>query len=341
MMSPSGPALRRALLVLVLSTPHPAAARQQVAPRPCTPGDRGREIRGVVVDLLSRMPLPGSSVTLREPAEYVPQVLAVAEAGEGGHYAFCAPALGANWQVLASFDTIASRALRVDGEGGVDTLYLPLTAPVTLSGRVRQLGSDEPVPGARVEALGRPVRALTDDKGEFRLRGLGAGPLVIRTSALGLETRVDTLVAQSAAHLRLDIVMSGEVVQLPPLVVTASAPPSTRMRGIENLGMTPAQVEEALPRSIDFASMLRYANTPGLLVGEAGGQLCVAFFRSSGSCPMVEVFVNGIRMSDGAAYLAALDPSSVREFIILRPAFAQFQYMGPRTPNGVIDIILR
>ena len=329
------------LVLIALAVGEPAAARQEVHPRPCGPGAARREIAGSVADLLSRRPLPGATVTLRRAATYVPDVVAVTEAGEDGGFAFCAEALDDRWDVVASLDTIVSRARPVGPEGGVDTLYVPWSKPVNLSGRVRVLGSDQGVAGARVEVVGRPVRALTDDAGAFRLAGLGAGPMVIRTTSLGLEPRVDTILAQSGTHMRLEILMSAEPIELPPIVVTAASPTSTRPRTPYTLGMTSEQVDAALPRSIDFLSLLRWSNTPGLLVTTGRDGTCVSFFRASGGCSMVEVFVNGVRVPNGSDFLASLDPSAVREFIILRPAFAQFQYMGPRTANGVLDITLR
>ena len=88
--------------------------------------------------------------------------------------------------------------------------------------------------------------------------------------------------------------------------------------------------------------MLRQANIAGLLVtGDGPDGPCVQFLRSSGDCAMVQVFVNGVRVSNPGLMVATIDPVMISEFIVLRPAFAQFQYMGPLTSNGVLDIILK
>jgi len=333
---------RRAVVAALVTLVMPLEVMAQRAqPRECVPDSERETITGTVADLLSRRPLPGASVMLRRPARWVPEVLAVVEAGAEGRYAFCAEGPREGWDVVARLDTMESRARPVRVDGSVDTLYVPWSRPANLTGRVRMLGTDRPVAGARIEVVDRPVRTFTADDGTFRLSGMGAGPLVIRTTSLGMRIRVDTILAESGANVRLEIAMSADAIDLPPIVVTAARAPNARGRGLPVLGMTPEEVEAILPRSIDFLTMLRWSNTPGLLVQVGRDGTCVSFFRSSAGCAMLEVFVNGVRVSNASDYLMTLDPAAVREFIIIRPAFAQFQYMGPRTPNGVLDIILR
>ncbi|MEJ2207149.1 MAG: carboxypeptidase-like regulatory domain-containing protein, partial [Gemmatimonadota bacterium] len=252
-------------------------------------------------------------------------------------------AVGEGWAVEAQVDTVVSRTLPVPSDGIVDTLYVPWSEPITLVGVVRAGATGEGVEGATVSVENRFVRAITDGSGRFRLRGLGAGPVILTTTYIGYAPRVDTILAESGTHLSLEIRLGAEAIELEPLVVTATGTPSLWMRGTRELGMTREEVDEALPRSIDFIQMLRRANVPGLLVSPAGGSagFCIEFLRSSGGCAMLQVFVNGLRISDPAEFVANLDPSSVAEFIVLRPVFAQFQYVGPLVHNGVLDITLR
>lgn len=282
-------------------------------------------------------------VILQKPAAFVPQVIGRSEAAVDGGYAFCADAVREGWEVEARLHTVVSRTLPVPSDGLVDTLYIPWSEPVTLTGVVRGGAAGETLEAAGVSVDNRFVRALTDGSGRFRLRGIGAGPLILSTTHIGYATRVDTLMAESGAHLSLEIRLHVEAVELEPILVTAAGPPSVRMRDAREFGMTREEVAEALPGSIDFIQMLQRANVPGLLIratGESGG-VCIEFVRSSGGCAMLQVFVNGVSVSDPSDYLANLDPSSVAEFIVLRPVLAQFQYMGPLTHNGVLDITLR
>ena len=316
---------------------------QTVVPGRCGPDARGVEVAGAVADMLSRRPLAGAVVTLRAPAAFVHQIIGRSQAGVEGRFVFCAEAVGEGWDVIAELDSLSSREVPVGPQGQVDTLYIAWSEPVSLAGTVRVQGGDAPVPGARITIEDRPVRGLTDDEGRFSLRGLGAGPLVVTTSHIAYAPRVDTILAESGASLSLDIRLGHEAVELDPIVVTARRPPTTRMRGTRELGMTASEVAEALPRSIDFLALLRQANIPGLIIQRTAGPdgICVEFLRASGGCAMLQVFVNGIRVSNPGVMLLSLDPVMVEEFIVLRPAFAQFQYMGPLTPNGVIDIILK
>lgn len=300
------------------------------------------EVTGTVADMLSRRALPGTSVTLQAPASYVEQIVARGTAGEAGAYTLCVDHLGDGWQIYAELDTLVSRTVTVVPGAVVDTLYIPWSQPATLAGSVRVQGTGAPVEAARISIEGRPARAITDGDGRFTLRGIGAGPLVVTTSHTGFATRVDTILAESGANVGLEITLGQEAIELDPIVVTARRPPSLRERTGQMLGMTRQQVAAALPRSVDFISMLRQANVPGLTVSADGPDgPCVAFLRSGQGCAMVQVFVNGNRISNPGLMVATVDPSMVEEFIVLRPAFAQFQYMGPLIQNGVLDIILK
>jgi hypothetical protein len=327
--------------LFVLSGGVPALAQEPEESGPC--GQDETAVTGIVADMLSRRPLPGATVSLQAPASFVEQLVAHGTAGANGTYTLCVDRIGQGWQIIAQLDTLVSRAIPVTPGVVVDTVYLAWSRPVTIAGAVRIQGTRQPLEAARVSIEGRPVRAVTDDAGRFALRGIGAGPLVIVTSHIGYAPRTDTILVESGANISLDITLGEQAIELDPIVVTARTPPSLRARGANDLGMTRAQVAVALPRSIDFVSMLRQANVPGLLVTATGGPdgPCIQFLRSSGGCAMVQVFVNGNRVSNPGLMVSSMDPSMVAEFFVLRPAFAQFQYMGPLTPNGVLDIILK
>lgn len=321
-----------------------APVSSQAPPTPGSTCPDGRvPVTGVVSDLLSRVPLPGATVTLRAPAEFVYQIVGQGTAGAGGRYRICVPSVGAEWSAVAALDTLESSPRPVGAGGGVDTLYVPWSDPVTLVGTVTVQGTGAPVEGARVTIEDRRVRAVTDAEGRFSLRGVGGGPLVITVSGLGYAPRSDTIIAASGAHMELDISVGEEAIELDPVIVTARSAPSTRVRGGRELGMTAPEVAAVLHRSVDFLSLLRQANIPGLLVrgGDGGEAACIEFLRAAGDCAMLQVFVNGIRVSDPYTFVNSIDPVSVKEFIVLRPALAQFQYMGPLTQNGVLDIILK
>lgn len=297
-------------------------------------------VRGVVADLLTGSPLPGSIVTVQEPAIDVPQLVGRAVAGAGGAFTVCVDAVGSEWEAFAQLDTLQSRTVSVPPDGTLDTLYIAGSEPARVVGRVYAQGSGEAVEGARVTLRNRRVRALTDGDGRFEVRGVGAGAVVVETSFIGYATRVDTVLATSGGLIDLQISLGGEAVELEPIVVTARRAPSTRARPVRSLGMTAEQVAEALPSSIDVVTLLRRANIPGLLIRSSGPDgVCVEFLRGSGGCTMVAVYVNGLRISSPSLWLTTADPSMIEEFFVLRPAFAQFQYMD--AANGVLDITLK
>lgn len=304
----------------------------------CAPGES--LLTGVVADLLSRRPMPGSTVTVQRPASYVRQVVGRGTAGPEGRYLVCVGEPAADWEIVAELDTLVSNRVRIPPDGVVDTLYIVGSEAVAISGTVRDHATGDPVEGARITITNRRVRVTTDDEGEFTFRGLGGGPIILTTERIGYAERSDTVLARSGAFLNLDLTLGADAIELEPVVVTARTPPSTRVRGTRELGMTSAQVDSALHRSINFVALLRQANIPGLQIrGEAASGYCIEFLRVGAGCSMLALFVNGVRISNPSVWVADIDPTIVKEFVVLRPAFAQFQYMN--APNGVLDITLR
>ena len=89
----------------------------------------------------------------------------------------------------------------------------------SISGRVLDQRTNDPVAGVEVSVDGTPVLSITDESGEFHFEGVLAGTLVLRSRRLGYEERSDSLSVPQGVLIDLTIHLSTEPVELEELVV--------------------------------------------------------------------------------------------------------------------------
>ena len=72
----------------------------------------------------------------------------------------------------------------------------------TITGRVTEVGTNQPVPSAQVMVLGSPAAALTNAEGQFTIRGVLAGAVTVRTLRIGYaESRQQATVLAARAFV--------------------------------------------------------------------------------------------------------------------------------------------
>jgi len=301
---------------------------------------------GSVVDLLTNRPLPGAAVTLRSGA-YGDALLGVTQTDAAGQYVFCDVPRIPGMTLRANLQGITGRALEVPEPRPeqLDPLYLEWSTVVDVVGTVVDGATNQPLPGAVVSLPDRGARSVSNDDGVFRIEGQGAGDMIMTTSALGFATRTDTLSTVSGDLLDLTVVLGVEAIELAPIVVRARSQRESEVRALASRAdaMTVAQIDSVLPRVIDFAGLIRNARFPGLGVNEdVDGNMCIEMLRfSRPGCNMVEVFLDGLRLSAAQVVLNAMDPNIVESLQFLDPLEALARYSGPNTQFGVLLIRTR
>jgi hypothetical protein len=123
-------------------------------------------------------------------------------------------------------------------------------AVAVLSGRVSDALTRSPLPGAVVSLEGTSLLTTTDQEGRYRIRGVPAGPQVVRVASIGYAPLRKAVSIASTASLVLDLELAKSALNLPGLVVTAD--PSSRARG--ELG-TASVIEREAIRSQTAASL--------------------------------------------------------------------------------------
>lgn len=340
--------LVRGLLAVISVAVHtgPAHAQEQAVPSGAIcDGSPDTVLSGLVLDLLTGAPLPGADVELHNE-RYGPMVLGVATTDASGAYRFCRVPPVAGLALQGRVGDVVSAMLPVPQRavGEMEVLYLEWSAPIDVVGRVVDATTGVPLPGATVAIAERGVVSTTDGAGLFQLQGQGAGRLELVTSMLGFRSRTDTLTTVSGDRLDLTIRLAADPIELEPIEVSVRARQSEERRRVASRfdQMTRDEVDAVLPRTMDFAGLVRNARFPGMTVSErADGTVCVGTLRGGPGCSMVEVYLDGVRIQEASSLLAALDPNIVESLLYLDPFEARIRYAGPRVQNGVLLIFTR
>lgn len=252
-------ALFRATILAGLALPvlaHPTAAQEPAG-----------AIVGQVVDRTAERPVAGVTVRLVDPSL---ATRAEGEAGPDGVFGFRVDEPG-SYLVTAEAEGIRSATEGPFEIAPGDTAEVQIrvqatdssriagpsagSQTATLSGRLLDAGSGEPLSSATVILRPEGRRAVTDDRGRFRFDSVPAAGHELEVEHLGYEAAsagVETRPGR-ATHVRMEV--APDAVELPPVSVTVEHRP----RYLENMGyyrrqrrhsgtfIGPDEMEEAPP----------------------------------------------------------------------------------------------
>ena len=225
-----------------------------------------------------------------------------------------------------------------------------------VAGTVTAAGTGEPLAGAQVTVAGGPQRAVTDDRGRFRITGISGPTVTLEVRRIGYRLeRVPT----RAGETNLGVVLSVNPASLEAVVVTGTAG-ATERRAIGNAVATinAAEVTEVAP--IQSMQQLLNGRAPGVVIMPASGavgtgqQVRVRGLSSFalGNNPLL--YVDGVRVNNTAASgpdnqafgstsisrLNDINPQDIESIEILKGPSAATLY-GTEASNGVINIITK
>jgi hypothetical protein len=261
-----------------------------------------------------------------------------------GTYVFCGVPSLEGLNVTGELMGTSSRAVSVsqDTEAPTPPIYVRWSKPVDITGRVVDGATGTPLDGVRIDLPGRPARSLTNEDGEFRIAGQGAGPLVLRSTRVGYMPRTDTVEVSSGDRLDFEIPLYEEAVELDPIVVRVRSDSETERRAVASRidAMSITQIDSILPRVTDIVDLIRAGNFPGVRIERGVGGVCIEMTRGGSTCNGVTVFLNGTRLDNPSLILTIL-PESIGRIQFFDPMEAAVRYGGPRVQNGVLVITLR
>jgi TonB-dependent SusC/RagA subfamily outer membrane receptor len=225
-----------------------------------------------------------------------------------------------------------------------------------VAGTVTAAGTGEPLAGAQITVAGGTQRALTDDRGRFRIVGL-VGPVVtLEVRRIGYRvTRTPVRVGQTSVQIAL--VTNPQSLEA---VVVTGTPGATERRAIGNsvATITATEVVETAP-IVSMQSLIN-GRAPGVVVMPTSGMVGsgqqirirgTASF-SLGNNPLI--YVDGIRVNNAVATgpanqafgsssisrLNDINPQDIESIEILKGPSAATLY-GTEASNGVINIITK
>jgi len=181
-------------------------------------------IEGTVRDRRTGLPLPGSLLLLALPGEeHRPGSSLTFRTDDRGRYRLCRLPVGWTVAVRAEHHGVigapASIWIPADSAASHDvTIYLG--EPGTVTGRVRDRQSGDPVAGATVRVAGLGTGAVTGDDGEFGIPSMPGGDYGIEVEHLAYGVNRDSVTVRSGMAVRLDLRLAPRAVPLEPLTVT-------------------------------------------------------------------------------------------------------------------------
>src|SRR5215212_6537339 len=105
-------------------------------------------------------------------------------------------------------------------------------APASITGRITEAGSGQPIPAAQVSVLGTNIGAQTNSEGQYTIRGVPAGSVELRVLRVGYLEQRQRVTVTAEQTATADFQMRSAPVQLTAVVTTATG--EQRQREVGN-----------------------------------------------------------------------------------------------------------
>ena len=222
----------------------------------------------------------------------------------------------------------------------------------TITGRITDAATGQPVPAAQVNVVGSTLGAQANQEGVYTIRGVGAGTLQVRALRVGFAEMVQSVTVTDGQAATLNFAMKPVAVMLTPTVVTATG----EQRRVE-VGNSIAQVDAANlveTRPINSMGDLLTARAPGVQVigGNSTGTGARVRIRGTSSLSLSNdpiYVIDGVRMQSSSnsqtigiggstfSRMGDINPDEIESIEVVRGPSAATLY-GTDAANGVIVI---
>ena len=237
-------------------------------------------------------------------------------------------------------------------------MSLPLAAQDTgtISGRVMDSTSQQPLPGVTLQVVGTDRRTLTAADGTFQLTDVPAGTRQLRATRIGYSLKQQEVTVTAGATASVEIALNPHAMMLDAVVATGYGTQSRR----DATGSVVAITEQDFNKGvISSPEQLLHGRMAGVQVtmasGEpgAGANIRIRGTSSVRAANQPLFVVDGVPLTGGPAQpggpdygagtqsprnpLAFLNPDDIENISILKDASAAAIY-GARGSNGVVLI---
>jgi TonB-linked SusC/RagA family outer membrane protein len=224
----------------------------------------------------------------------------------------------------------------------------------TITGRVVDRATQQPIPAASVTIVGTPRGTQTGDDGRYRIAGQPTGTVQLRALRLGYEAVTQTVTITAGGTATADFVLAPAAVRLDEVVTTATGE-TQRRRETGNAVSTVQTAPERLAVTTNIAQLLT-AQAPGVYINSSGGTTGSASrirIRGANSVSLSNeplLIVDGVRANNDIAGTGTIgvggqqssrindiNPDDIESIEIIKGPAAAALY-GTAAANGVLQI---
>ena len=238
-------------------------------------------------------------------------------------------------------------------------LVLPFSAALaqtgTISGKVTDAATKQPIADVRVVISGTAFEAQTNKDGEYRLTNVRPGVPRISAFRIGYKSSQDTVRVTAGSTVTLNIQMSQSVINLSEVVVTGTAGNQER-KAQAALVASVSAADAIKDAAITNVAALLQSRVPGVaLTSQSGtkGTATAIRIRGASSINLSNqplVFIDGVRTNEGFIgsgqsgqqfdRLNDLNPEEIESIEVVKGPAAATLY-GADASAGVIQIITK
>jgi TonB-dependent starch-binding outer membrane protein SusC len=223
----------------------------------------------------------------------------------------------------------------------------------TITGKVTDQGTSNPVPSARVTIEGTTRGALTSDQGVYTLRGVAPGTITLRATRIGYKASTQTVTVPESGSVTADFALGSTPSKLDEVVISATGASETKREQPVSIGTIEMDSVNLAP--VNSFSELLTSRTPGVVAQSDGGTLGAGTrirIRGSNSISLDNdplIIIDGIRANgnEGSSTIGVggqvpsrlddINPEDIETINIIKGPAASSLY-GTAAANGVVQI---
>jgi TonB-linked SusC/RagA family outer membrane protein len=241
---------------------------------------------------------------------------------------------------------------------GVVGLLLALALPPlgaqqqgSITGKVTDEGTGQPLAGARVQVIGASAFALTNAQGVYAIRAIAAGSYQLRVVLIGYASIQRTVTVEAGQPVTADWVIRGIPYTLEEIVTTATGEQLTRELGNTVARMDAKELVEIAP--VSSLTQVLSGRIAGLNVLQSNGvtgqgaRIRIRGLSSVSLSNDPQVYLDGVRINisqsapsffgGAVSFLNDLNPEDIEDIEVVKGPAASTLY-GTQAANGVIKI---
>jgi TonB-linked SusC/RagA family outer membrane protein len=231
----------------------------------------------------------------------------------------------------------------------------PVSSPGGIvAGRVTDKATGTPLADVQIFVVGSRLGARTDTDGSFRIVGVPAGSITIRSSRLGYGAQARTVEVRAGNVTQADFSLDAVTTSLDAVVVTATGESQRRRESGASIGQIRLDSTMVLTGTRDFASVLG-GHSAGVHVELGSGTTGTGArvrIRGSNSVSLSNdplIIIDGVRVSEASSSstisvggqspsrINDLNPADIESIEIVKGPAAAALY-GTAAANGVIQV---